>query len=379
MNAMKKILHIVTDEQFTDYAIRQFSAQQMCSEFVLIPSNYEKWTVKSIDQCTIIKRNSQEFEALLNRLGQFSGIVLHGMFWGSWQTPLLKRIPQHVKIAWVFWGGDLYARHENEGRFYAPITGFLNKLHKRKGNSKQDVSWEIPLELYKRVDYCITSVDDEYDFAREFTQCSFPRIWYSYYSIEETIGTSLMDSRADGNNIWIGNSAAIANNHFDVLWHIWKSGALKRWRGNKVIMPLSYGEPWVRNLVKKIGKWLIGKKLQVLEQYIPRNEYNALMLSCSTMIIGYWEPAANGNIMTALWLGMRVYLSEKSMALAYYKRLGCVIFSIERDLNRNNPDCFSRLSDEDWMQNRKALTKEYGKQRTDQAVVDLVHLLTTEN
>ena len=353
---MKKILHIVTNEQFTDYAIRQFSALEMCSEFVLIPSNHENWTVTLIDQCTIVERNSLEFEALLNRLGQYSGIVLHGMFWGGWQTLLLKRIPNYVKIAWVFWGGDLYARHENEGRFYAPITGFLNKLHKCTGHIKPDTSWEIPRELYKRVDYCITSVDDEYDFAREFTQSSFPRVWYSYYSIEETIG-ALMDSRADGKNIWIGNSAATTNNHFDVLWHFWRSRVLKKWDGNKVIMPLSYGEPWIRNLVKKVGKWLFGKKLQVLEQYIPRNEYNALMLSCSTMIIGYWEPAANGNIMTALWLGMRVYLSEKSMALAYYKRLGCVIFSIERDLNRNNPDCFSRLSDDDWKQNREALTK----------------------
>ena len=376
---MSKILHIVTNEQFTDYAIRQFSAPEMCSEFVLIPSNHENWTVKMIDQCTVIERNSPEFEALLNLLGQYSGIVLHGMFWGSWQTPLLKHIPDHVKIAWVFWGGDLYSRHENKGIFYAPITNFFSKLHKRKKNSQPDTSWEIPLELYKRVDYCITSVDDEYDFAREFTQSSFPRVWYSYYSIEETVGTSLMDSRSEGNNIWIGNSAAIANNHFDVLWHIWKSGALQKWDGNKVIMPLSYGEPWIRNLVEKVGKWLFGKKLQALEQYIPRDEYNALMLSCSTMIIGYWEPAANGNIMTALWLGMRVYLSEKSMALAYYKRLGCVIFSIERDLNRNNPDCFSRLSDEEWEQNRIVLTKEYGKQRTDQAVIDLVKLLTTDN
>lgn len=376
---MKKILHIVTDDHFSDYAIRQFSAPEMCSDFVLIPSNNCPDEVKEVDRCTIIKRNSSEFEALLNRLCQYSGIVLHGMFWGSWQTPLLKRVPDHVKVAWVFWGGDLYSRQENKGVFYAPITNFFSKLHKRKKNSQPDSSWEIPLELYKRVDYCITSVDDEYDFACEFTQSSFPRVWYSYYSIEETVGTSLMDSRVEGNSIWIGNSATSANNHLDVFGNLLKSGVLKKWDGNKVIMPLSYGEPWVRNTVKKVGRWLFGMKLQVLEQYIPRNEYNALMLSCSTMIIGYWEPAANGNIMTALWLGMRVYLSEKSMAFAYYKRLGCVIFSIEHDLNRNNSDCFSRLSDEEWRQNRKALTKEYGKQRTDQAVVDLVHLLTADN
>ena len=376
---MSKILHIVTDDHFSDYAIRQFAAPELCSEFVLIPSNNCPDEVKEVDRCTIIQSGTKEFQTLLGNLGNYSGIVLHGMFWSSWQTPLIKRIPDNVKVAWVFFGGDLYSRHEDDAKFYAPITRCLSELHMRKKAHTLDTSWEIPLELYKRVDYCITSVDDEYYYACQFTKSDFSRVWYSYYSIEDTIGASLLDSRVEGNNIWIGNSAAPKNNHLDVLWHIWKSGVLKKWDGNKVIMPLSYGAPWIRNLVKKAGKRLFGKKLQVLEQYIPRNEYNALMLSCSAMIIGYWAPAANGNIMTALWLGMRVYLSEKSMALAYYKRLGCVIFSIESDLNRSNLDCFSRLSDEDWKQNRKALTKEYGKQRTDQAVVDLVHLLTNDN
>ena len=372
---MKKILHIVTDEKFTDYAIRQFSAPEMCSEFVLIPSNGMMSEVKLVSHCAIVQQGSEEFHTLLAELGNYCAIVLHGMFWGSWQTSILKHVPDDVKVAWVFWGGDLYSRHENKELFYAPITHFFCNLHKLKRRNQHDTSWEIPLNLYKRVDYCITSIDDEYDFACDFTQSSFLRVWYSYYSIEDTIG-SLMHSCAKGRNIWIGNSATPKNNHMDILWRLWKSGAWRELKDRKIIIPLSYGEPWMRNLIKKIGGCLFGKRLQVLEQYMPRDEYNALMLSCSTMIIGYREPAATGNIITALWLGMRVYLSEHSMAYSYFKRIGCRVYSIESDLDEKNANCFSVVSDEERQQNRDALMSLYGKKNTNQAVADLVTLLT---
>lgn len=372
----KQILHILTDDKFADYIIPQFAAPEMCSDFVLVPSNNAMDLVKHVDQCTIVHWNSAEFDALLNRLNQYTAIVLHGMFWGQWQTPLLQHIQKHVKIGWVFWGGDLYGRQDIRDVFYTPMSRFLNKLHNRKKGKKSDTSWEIPLDLYQRIDYCITSLKEEYDFACQYTKVPFKHFWYSYYSIEDTVGVSLMNSRCEGNNVWLGNSAALVNNHLDMLWSLFKGGLLHRMKDKQVIMPLSYGDLWVKNMMKRIGRFLFGKRLQTLEQYIPRNEYNALMLSCSTMIIGYLEPAANGNIMTALWLGMRVYLSEKSMAYAYYKRIGCMIFSIESDLNRRNPDCFARLSDADMLHNRQALMQEYGKQRTDQAVCDLVAELT---
>lgn len=372
----KKILHICTDDKFTDYVIKQFMAPEMVSEFVLVPSNNAKNLVSQVDQCKIVCQGSSDFDVLLNSLNQYSAIVLHGMFWGKWQVPILQHIPKSVKVAWVFWGGDLYARQDLRNSFYSPISAILNRLHKRKISINIDTSWEIALNLYNRVDYCITSLYEEFEYAQRYTKASFQYFWYSYYSVEDTIGEALLNSQCDGSNIWIGNSAALVNNHFDILWHLLKKGMLRKLKGCQVVMPLSYGEPWVRNLVKKVGAFLFGKRLQTLEQYIPRNEYNALMLSCSTMVIGYLEPAANGNIMTALWLGMRVYLSEKSMAYTYYKRIGCHIFSIEHDLNRKNKDCFARLSYEDVIQNRTALMQEYGKRHTDQAVRELVEILT---
>lgn len=366
------ILHLLTDEKFTDYAIAQFSAPEMHSELVLIPSNNDMRLVKHIDRCTIIKQHSPEFEALLNRIDQYSAIFFHGLFWGRWQNPILERMPKSVKVAWYFWGGEIYSRQDLEVAFLSPLTKFIYRLHSlKKSNRSEDSTWQIRTDLFKRADYCLTSIREEADFARQYLGASFQNLWYTYYSLEDMIG-ALMTEQCHGNNVWIGNSASIENNHLDVLWTIYKKRKKLSLQGREVIMPLSYGAPWVKNIVLRLARRIFGEHLNALEQFISRDEYNAMMLSCSTMIIGYWEPAANGNIITAMWLGMRVYLSEKSMAYTYYKRIGAKVFSIESDLQIVG---FTPLSDEERAENRKVLNQWYGKEHVEQAVKDVVNEL----
>ena len=366
------ILHLLTDEQFTDYAIAQFSAPEMQSDFVLIPSNHENWKMKLVDRCTIIEQKSPEFEALLNRLDQYTGIIFHGLFWKGWQLPILERVPASVKIAWMFWGGEIYSRHELDDLFLAPITRRVSNIRRFVKRIKPNTYWEVPLSLYGKVDYCLTDMREEYEYAKQFTGANFEHLWYNYYSIEVTIG-SLKDKQCRGNNIWIGNSASVKNNHLDVLWLLRKLGLLQEFKDRKVIMPLSYGEPWVRNLVKKIGGLLLGKRMQVLETYIPREEYNALMLSCSTLILGYLEPAAQGNIITGLWLGMRVYLSEKCLSYQYFKRIGCAIYSIESDLKQYG---YTPMAQKDVEQNRAVLLQWYAKENMHKRNLEIVKALS---
>ena len=369
------ILHLLTDEKFTDYAIAQFSAPEMQSEFVLVPSNNIMEHVKLIDKCTIVRQNSPEFKELLNRLGEYTGIIFHGMFWGRWQTPILQKVPKNVKVAWVFWGGEIYSRQEYYNLFLAPITRFANRLHERKKNIKVSTAWEIPLSLFNRIDYCLTDAREEYMLGKSLACCRFEHLWYNYYSIEETIG-ALADKQCSGNNVLIGNSSAIKNNHLDVLWRLQKSGLARSLSDSKIIIPLSYGDQWIRNLVIKVGRWMFGNRLLALTDYMPRDEYNALMLSCSTMIIGYTQPAAQGNIITGLWLGMRVYLSEKCASYDYFNRIGCKIYSIERDLNRKNQDAFAPMKQKDIDTNRTVLRKWYSKEEMYKRNLEIVKALS---
>ena len=352
------ILHLMTDEKFTDYTIEQFSAPEMQSEFVVVPSNNVMHLVKHIDRCTIIQQNSPEFEALLNRLDQYTGIILHGLFWPNWQKPILERVPKNVKVGWMFWGGEIYSRAEQYDLFLAPITKAMNNIHKLYKHIKEDASSEMPLSLYKRIDYCLTDMHEEYEYAKQYSGGSFEHLWYNYYSLDRTVG-ALLDSRCDGKNIWIGNSAAEKNNHLDILLTIFKQGLHRKYKDREVVIPLSYGAKWMANVVAKVSRFIFGKRARILNTYMQLAEYNAMMLSCSTIILGYTQPAAQGNIITALWLGMRVYLSEKSFAYDYFRRIGCKVYSIEHDLKRSNKDVYASMSDEDVAANRAILKQWY--------------------
>lgn len=366
------ILHLLTDDKFADYAIMQFSAPEMQSKFVLIPSNNAMNLVKHIDQCKVIKPFSPELEALLDRLGQYTGIILHGMFWGRWQQPILERVPKSVKVGWMFWGGEIYSRAEQYDLFLAPITKALNNIHKRYKHIKEDTSTEIPLSLFKRIDYCLTDMQEEYEYAKQYSGGSFEHLWYNYYSLDRTVG-ALLDSRCRGKNIWIGNSASEKNNHLDILWAIFKQGLHWTYKDSEVIIPLSYGAQWMGNLVAKVSRFVFGKRAQILTTYMPLAEYNAKMLSCSTIILGYIQPAAQGNIITALWLGMRVYLSEKNMTYRYFKRIGCVVYSMESELKKYG---YAPMEEKDVEQNRAVLKEWYSKENMHKRNLEIVKALS---
>lgn len=365
------ILHILTDDKFTDYVINQFEAPEMQSEFVLIPINGEPSLVQQMDKVRIVRYPSADFDDLLLHLEDYTGIVLHGLF-GRFNEDVLRVVPNNVKVAWMFWGGEIYSRSELYDAFLAPITRTLCHLHSWSKKSTTHTSYQLPLELYQRIDCCLTSIDEEYVYAKQFVQSNrMELIWYNYYSIEDTIGT-LMQSRCTGTNVFFCNSAAEKNNMFDAIFKLSLPQYRRHLQGRKIIMPLSYGAPWIRNAMKRLGKFFFGKRFVSILDYLPREEYNKLMLDCGTIILPYWQPAAHGNILTSLWLGMRVYLSECSMAYFYFKRIGASVFSLESDFVKYG--C-TPIKEEEFQTNRLVLKQWYGKEHILQCAKSVVEKL----
>lgn len=366
------ILHIVTDEKFTDYAIKQFYNTE--SKFVLIPSNNNLLhLVKNIEKVNIIQNNSKEFNDLLTNICIYKSIILHGTHWGNFQATILLNIPKDVKVAWVIWGGDLLGRSDIKDNFLAPCTRLLNWLHSlkkyKKSTKLEYPNWEIPYNLFSRIDYCLTSQKELFDYSSLHFNKKFEYLWYTYYNIEEIIG-SLFNSRTSGNNIWLGNSATPTNNHIDTLLSLYKYQAYLK--GKKIYIPLSYPNTWIRNIVKKIGGILYKKSIIPLETFVEREKYNQLMLDCSVMIMPHYMSQAMGNIYTGLWLGMRVYMSKKNISYNYLKRIGIKVFTIEDDLSKYK---FSKLTEEEILYNRSILLKEYGINRIKESIKEIISTL----
>ena len=364
------ILHFLTDDKFADYAIRQFSAPEMQSEFVCLNTAGRMNLVELRDKIRVMSPYSDEFVSFVEKnLNKYAAIVLHGMHWGSWQKEILKRFPSNGKVAWVFWGGEIYGRSDCYMPRYAPITKFITRIRQLKSRKEKiNTSWELPMEFYQRIDYCLTSEQEEYEYAKAFIgNDHMKHIWYTYYDIDATLG-SLKEGHCNGKNVIIGNSATAECNYFDVIPRLKKH--LRR--DQRVVLPLSYGAPWITNAVSKYAKFFLGEASMPLLKFMPREEYNKVLQSCSVMIMPQYIPQAQGNILTGLWLGMRVYVSEKSIAYQFLRRIGCKIFSYESEFSKYK---LSPLSQEDIDHNRKVLRENYSKEHVAEGAKTVVRVL----
>lgn len=350
------ILHLLFDSQFSEYVIEQFAFKEMQSNFVLVSPIQKLIHFKRVDTVRVVNPLVEtEMNQLLLNISNYESVIFHGLFY-SWQEWLLNRWPSHVQIAWVCWGGELYSQLDIRTKFLKPLSRCVDWLHRmRYLNKGQDNLF--PRELLKRVDYCLTIIGAEYEYAKKYLGTDIQHLPYSYYSIDETLGP-LKDSRCTGKNIFLGNSATIENNHIETLLRLKRVGI----GDEKIIIPLSYGEPWVRNMCKKVGKILFGKRFCPLLNFMPREEYNTAMLDCAVMIQAHLREQAHGNIVTGLWLGMRVYLSEDGIDYQHFKSIGVHVFSVEKDLTHDNKNVLSPLTDEEIVHNRQVLLKAYGKE-----------------
>ena len=153
--------------------------------------------------------------------------------------------------------------------------------------------------------------------------------------------------------------------------------ALKKLQINeqKIIVPLSYGNKWYARRIDNKGRILFGHNFQAMLEFLERGEYNQILRSCSVVIMNQYRHQGMGNIITALWLGARVYLSKKATTYAYFKRLGVYIFSVEDDLKPSNKQVLEALPTDLVVKNREILFHEYGRENMLRKVKELINEL----
>lgn len=352
------ILHLLLDEKFSDYVVEQFASPEMKSDFVLVAYSRKMKHFQYVEKVRVFyPRVMSDFQQILDEMPNYEAVVFHGLFW-SWQAWLLNRMPKNVKVAWVCWGGEIYGRSDNITTFLKPLSRLAYRMHIR--NAQQSNGYVLPKETICKTDYCLTNIDAEFDYIKNYLGTPIQHLVYNYYTIEDTLGT-LWEYRCFGRNIFVGNSATIENNYLEIFMQLKRV----RIKDRQLIVPLSYGDMWVRNMILKFGRWLFGTRFVPLVDFMPREEYNKTMLDCAVMIQPHLREQAHGNIVAGLWFGMRVYLSEKGIDYQHFKSIGCRVYSVEHDLRRGNPDALSPLPEEDVLHNRQMLMKVYGKERID--------------
>jgi len=364
------ILHFLADDKFSDYAISQFdSVNPEENEFVILTwaKNGQLSHVVQKHKVRVLVHDSVDIATVIESLSLYKAIIFHNISNLSQQL-IIENTPRHIKIGWVFWGFELYNRSEYILSTLAIYTKLLyvNLLVTRTlkkliltllSKEKLQKKAQIDMKIFTRVDYCLTDLHEDFLLSKQKFSAGFQHLWYNYYSIEETVG-SLRKSYSNGSNILVGNSATPSNNHLDVFFRLNKMSIEQR----KIITPLSYGDKKYGKIIKKFGEKIFDENFTALMDLLDREEYNNIISSCNIVVMYQKRHQGMGNILTAIWLGAKVYLSEVSTTYQYFKRIGVVVFSYENEFTIMNPYALHPLDINNIQQNRDILLREYGKE-----------------
>ena len=337
------ICNIISDEKFIDGAIECFDLYA------------DKWDMQWIicqninQELKYIKRHSERVfniseNVVLQYLAEnkFDAVILHSF--GVVSPIIIKQIPKEIKVFWFGWGYDIYNYPEHKPflkwNLYKPITNKYIKTstYKNIRHFASKIKFflmqkdNLYNKAFNRIDFFSGVVDFEYDLLKQNPKFRAHKVRFSYSSLD-LINSYKNYEKYNGNNILVGNSAAITNNHLDLLQYLKQIDLNNR----KIIIPLSYAGPkkYVEDVVN-LYKRTFNNNVITLTDFMPFVEYKQYIQSCSSAIFFMNRQQAMGNIITALKLGCKVFLSENNPIYEYYKDLGMNIFSVEQDLSNEN-------------------------------------------
>lgn len=356
-----KILNCVFDEKFIDGLIKVMdftSTNGISNEYVWITD--EPPVFKYIKQSGRIQHiKEDEFLPYLIK-GEYNVLIAHSIH--SIKAKILQNIPKSVKVVWAAWGTDIYSYPTNESplvklQLYRKKTSkaialnFIGWLQKKHGYLDYLLHRSEIRRSISRIDYFSGVIPSEYCMMTHNPWFRAKEVRFNYFNLNHFISEeNKFDDYYVGENILIGNSGDPTNNHLDAFDILSRNEI-----GNKkVYVSLSYGgSEHYRNAIKTIGKNLFGSNLNVLDTFMPYQEYCKIIASCGYVIMYHERQQGMGNITAALWNGCKVYLSETSEVYLMYKKLGAHIFSIQNDLYENG--CVGSLSYEEVIKNREIL------------------------
>ena len=355
------IAHIVPNEKFIDTAIKIFdSLQNVDNTYFCIASEPIKY-IKSKDRLSV----RTKAESVIKEINQsnYQIVILHSLFISC---KMLNKLDFKFKIIWLSWGYDIYYQgiipffsySLLKKKIYMPLT--LKYLSRPRSLARELLSGfkgvvvgrrKETINFYKRVDFLSTVLPVEYELILKDNDFGFK---YFYFRYKSGLFEYHKQEKVSGENILLGNSAAITNNHLDVL-NILKNLNLGE---RKIILPLSYSgnKSYIGELKTFINKNGLGNNVIYLENFLEYKDYQSLLSSCSIAIFGHIRQQAMGNIHMMLGKGAKLFLYTNSIAYLYLLEKGYSVYPLE---NLTNKTLEEKIPLEKVNNNIKMLEKDF--------------------
>lgn len=367
------ILHLVDDEKIVDRIISVFEEalpkQNIFICFISQTHASGPRFISSTDNVYFVI--DKKIPSNLD-LSNVSKVIIHFLSLDKINF-FVNHVSRKLPTYWILWGADLYnSLLFSKGMALYDEPRYLNwKLRLYMWiapwgySTRSEKKYLTFIENY--INCFIADCKQEYQLMQHYLGKVASNLVYKeffYYSIDEILGKQLIQCQVKGNVILLGNSASFTNNHYYAMKILSKLNL-----GDKnIVTPISYsGTAKYRTHVKKIGRRLFGSKYSALESFLSLADYNELMITAEVCVFGSWRQEAVGNIVIALYLGAKVFLSNRSVLLSFFRDLGILIFELELITTEQ---LITPLTCEERQMNRNILLNRYNKERQMQIIRD---------
>lgn len=345
------LLHLFDDEKVVNRAIALFEKALPGRSIYICFIDDAARLVKAAANVYFYKEGDDFQKGILRKTDK---IIIHFLSYNKIKF-INTYLPQSIPCYWNIWGADLYngiLEYRGYPIYYEPrFLGYRFFVHKilcqmRVFTPKQKAVLNF---IKERITHFVSNAD--YDIAKQYIGNYINGVQvtgFRYYPIDVILG-ALTEKKAKGDVLLLGNSASFTNNHS----YAFKFLSNLDLKGKKIVVPVSYGGSlkYINHIVRwGHEKW--GQSFVPLKKFLPLDEYNQLMATAEVCVFSSWRQEAFGNIVVALYLGAKVFLSEKSSLVKYFVSVGIVVYVLEQI---KQEDIDSPLSDEIKNSNRKIL------------------------
>lgn len=368
-----KILHLIVDHQVIERTLGIYETVFPQSNEILIFDWKPKDPIKHLGKYKnrpIVKHNDGANYGEKYNFAGITHIIAHYLTMDM--IDFIKCAPQDIHVCWEIYGADLYNQflvdygydiyHTSPKKYskYSILETYFGPIFKALLYLK-GVKYVYPRQRKKQFEYICNRVNSlqyccKYDahLVCDLAKRSIPSYEVFNYSLSEVLGNIKGHDYSEGTNIMIGNSASYSNNHLYVL-KILRDVVLPE--GCKLVMPLSYGgsSRYIRDVITNYDN-AFNNRTHYIREYMPLNQYNQIFLDLSTMIMSAWRQESMGTIIMGLYLGIKVYMSEKSPLYKFLKNCGFIIFPVEYI---NSDSLLEKLTVEQKRVNRDLVIKRY--------------------
>lgn len=325
----RKIIHVMLDQKFNDMAIRLFESTLSNVHEYWVTANAVTMTKSPLVRLCDEVRLSNEVSR-----PDVAGVIFHSM--PPFRYPLLDKIPTGKVVVWLGWGHDYYSlfgRDDESSRILAGTSLLAQRpvSHRVKSKMKSVLGKLLRPVDYSdkslaRVDYFAPVLDLEFEMVKRHILLNASYIEWNYGTVEDDLSIPNAGF-AQGVNILAGNSASATNNHVELFREIKRQIDLG---GRRIIVPLSYGDPYYRDKIIKVGQDMFGELFVPLTDYLPIEEYLLTIRSCGFVVMNHLRQQAVGNVCMAMLMGAKVYLNERNPLSIWLGQRGAVFGAIDR-------------------------------------------------